>query len=149
MLRGAFAADAGALIELVYGTLAGEALREAMLGEDAYVVTHEVAVAELRYVLCRAIGREDSKARVGKLLVSGYLRVEGVAGLVEAAADYKCERAISLPDCFTLSLAKDRSLEALFASRERELTEEMEKRPFDVEIRFLEDHELDRSERRP
>ncbi len=144
MLRGAFAADAGVLIELVYGTPAGEALREAMLGEDAYVITHDVAMAELRYVLCRAMGREDSRARVEKLLASGYLRVEGIAGLVEAAADYKCERAISLPDCFTLSLGKNRSLEALFAARERELVEEMERRPFDVEIRFLEDHEPDR-----
>ena len=62
------------------------------------------------------------------------------------AADYKCEWSISLPNCFTLSLGKNRSLKALFAARERELTEEMERRPFDIEIRFLEDHELSRPE---
>ena len=65
-----------------------------------------------------------------------------------ATADFECERAISLPDCFTLSLGKNRSLEALFAARERELAEEMERRPFDVEIRFLEEREPDRPERR-
>lgn len=119
----------------------GEVLREAMLGEDVEVVTHGVAVAELRYVLCRLMGREGSRSRVDKLLASGYLLVEDIAGLVEAAADYKCERAISLPDCFTLSLGRSRSLKVLFAAREGELVEEMERSPLDVEIHFLEDYE--------
>ena len=66
-----------------------------------------------------------------------------------ATANYKCERAISLPDCFILSLGKNKSLKALFAARERELAEEMMRRPFDVEIRFLENHESNRPERRP
>jgi len=144
--RGAFAADAGALIELVYGTPMGEALRDAMLGEDADVVTHEIAITELRYVLCRIMGKEESRARVEKLLASGYIFVEDITGLVEAAADYKCERAISLPDCFTLSLGKNRSLKVLFATRERELAKEMDRRPFDVEIQFLEDFRLTRLE---
>ena len=146
MQRGAFAADAGALIELVYGTPMGEALRDAMLGEDADVVTHEIAITELRYVLCRIMGKEESRARVEKLLASGYIFVEDITGLVEAAADYKCERAISLPDCFTLSLGKNRSLKVLFATRERELAKEMDRRPFDVEIQFLEDFRLTRLE---
>lgn len=66
------------------------------------------------------------------------------------AADYGCERAIFPPDCFTLSLGKGRSLKAFFAARERELAEEMEGRPFEVEIRFLEDrdHERPREQRK-
>jgi hypothetical protein len=103
-------------------------------------VTHEVALTELRYILCRGLGRAEADARVEKLLSSGYLMVEETSRLVAGAADYKCERAVSLPDCFTLSLGRHLSVPALFAGRERELLAEMERRAFDVEIQFLEDY---------
>ena len=128
------------MIELVYGTPGGKRLRDAMLNEDVDANTHELAIVELRYILCRNIGEEKAKARVKKLIASGYLLVEDISELIETAADYKCERAISLPDCFTLSLGKKRSMPALFACREIELTTEMERRPFDLEILFLEDY---------
>lgn len=139
-LKGAYATDTSTLIELVYGTPVGEKLRDAMLDEAIEVITHELAITELRYVLCRKIGKEKGKARVEKLLASGYLLVEDISELIETAADYKCERAISLPDCFTLSLGKERSLQVLFAGREKELAAEMESKPFNVEILFLEDY---------
>jgi len=139
-LRGAYALDTSTLIELVYGTIIGKRLRDAILDEAIDVITHELAIAELRYILCRNIGKEKAKARVEKLLASGYLLVEDISELIETAADYKCERAISLPDCFTLSLGKEGSLPVLFAGRERELAAEMERRPFDLEILFLEDY---------
>ena len=115
-------------------------MRDAMLEETVYANTHELAIAELRYILCRDIGKEKAKTRVEKLLASGYLLVEDLSELIETAADYKCKRAISLPDCFTLSLGKKRSMPILFAERERELTAEMERRPFNLEILFLEDY---------
>jgi len=137
--KGAYATDASTLIELVHGTPMGERLRDAMLDETIETITHELAIAELRYILCRKMGKEKAKVRVEKLLASGYLVVEDVSELIETAADYKCEREISLPDCFTLSLGKERSLPVLFAWRERELTAEMERKPFDLDILFLED----------
>ena len=138
-LKGAYATDTGTLIELVYGTPLGERLRDAILDETIETVTHELAIAELRYILCRGIGNEKAKTRVEKLLASGYIVVEDISELIETAADYKCERAISLPDCFTISLGKERSMPVLFAGREKELTEEMERKPFDLEILFLEE----------
>lgn len=45
---------------------------------------------------------------------------------------------ISLPDCFTLSLGKKRKTPALFSRRERELEEEIERKPVRVDIQFLE-----------
>jgi len=137
--KGAYATDTSTLIELVYGTPMGERLLDAMLDETIETITHELAIAELRYILCRNMGKEKAKARVEKLLASGYLMVEDISELIETAADYKCERAISLPDCFTLSLGKEGSLPVLFAGRERELTAEMERKPFDLDILFLED----------
>ncbi len=50
---------------------------------------------------------------------------------------------VSLPDCFTLSLAKRLSVPYLFAGRERELLAETERKAFDVEIAYLEDYVTD------
>ena len=66
--------------------------------------------------------------------------MEDVSVLIASAADIKCERALSLPDCFTLSLARRLSVPCLFAGRERELQAETERRAFEVEIAYLEDY---------
>ena len=99
-----------------------------------------MAITELRYILCRGLGRREAEVKVEKLLASGYLLVEDVSVLIASAADIKCERALSLPDCFTLSLGSRLSVPCLFAGRERELLAEMERRAFDVEIEYLEDY---------
>ena len=72
-LEGVFAADAGVLIDLVYGTEKGVALREALLSDSVALITHELALVELRYILCRRLGRKEAWARADKLLASGYL----------------------------------------------------------------------------
>lgn len=63
------------------------------------------------------MGKEESKASVEKLHASGYLLIEDISDLIETAADYKCERAISLPDYFTLFLGRRGSLPVPFAER--------------------------------
>ena len=70
---------------------------------EAY--TTELAITELRYVLCRKLGWQQSKERVNNLLASGYFKVEDTSQLINEAAKIKCQRAISLPDCFILALA--------------------------------------------
>jgi predicted nucleic acid-binding protein len=99
----------------------------------------EVAVAELMYVICRKHGWAVSKKRVDDMLKSGYFHVEDFSFLVEDAARLKCERALSLADCFCLALASRSKCRALFVRREGDLLREMRKKPFDVEIVFLED----------
>jgi len=138
-LKGVYATDTGALIELVYGTPHGRRLLDSVLDETTELVTHELAITELRYILCRRLGREHSDERVRKLIESGYIRVEDVSGLIIAASAYKCNRRISLPDCFTLSLGKEREMPVLFATKEKEIAAEMEKEPFNLDILFLED----------
>ena len=51
----------------------------------------------------------------------------------------KCERALSLADCFCLALARKLECNAIFAKREAELVKETRKKPFDTEVLFLED----------
>jgi len=139
-LNGKLALDTSVLIELVYSTSGGSKLRENLKQGLAEAFTTELNIAELRYVLCRNLGLKESNARVEKLLASGYIIVEDLSALIIEASELKCQRAISLADCFCLALAQKISSKALFARREKDLVNEMKKQPFEAEIMFLEDH---------
>ena len=140
-LKGRLAVDSSALIELVYCEVPGQYFKKALESEVVEAWTSEIAIAELRYVLCRKLGWQESSERVNKLLASGYLKVEDTLALINEACKKKCRRAISLPDCFTLALAQKIEGNALFARKEYDLTKEMQRKPFKVTILFLEDQE--------
>lgn len=127
------------MIELIYCDEPGQKLKKALENDLVEAWTTEVAVAELRYVLCRKLGWHQSTERVNKLLASGYIKVEDTLKLINQASKTKCRRAISLPDCFTLALAHQMAGNALFARKEKDLTDEMQKEPFEVNILFLEE----------
>ena len=139
-LNGKLALDTSVLIELVYSTSGGSKLRENLKQGLAEAFTTELNIAELRYVLCRNLGLKESNARVEKLLASGYIIVEDLSALIIEASELKCQRAISMADCFCLALAQKTASKALFARREKDLVNEMKKQPFEAEIIFLEDH---------
>jgi predicted nucleic acid-binding protein len=138
-LKGKLAVDTSALIELIYCDAPGQKLKKALESDLVEAWTTELAVAELRYVLCRKLGWHQSTERVNKLLASGYIKVEDTLKLINQASKTKCRRDISLPDCFTLALAHQMAGNALFARKEQDLTDEMQKEPFEVNILFLED----------
>jgi predicted nucleic acid-binding protein len=140
-LKGKLAIDTSALIELVYCDASGQKLKEALKSDLVEAWTTELAIAELRYILCRKLGWRESSEKVNKLLASGYIKVEDTLKLINEASKIKCRRAISLPDCFTLALAHEITGNALFARKEQDLTAEMQRKPFDVRILFLEDEE--------
>jgi len=54
------------------------------------------------------------------------------------AAEIKCERALALGDCYTLANAKVTASIALFAFREEDLDREIKRKPFDVDVEFVE-----------
>jgi len=138
-LEGSFAADAGILIELVFGSQRGKWLKEQVISQTIQLVTHEIAITELGYILCRILGLEQAQSRVSYLLSSGYLDVQEISSLLKETSTIKCKRKISLPDCFTLALAEHMKIPALFSSREAEVMKEVEKDPFNIEIKYLED----------
>jgi len=140
-LKGKLAIDTSALIELVYCDAPGQKLKEALKSDLVEAWATELAIAELRYILCRKLGWRESSEKVNKLLASGYIKVEDTLKLINEASKIKCRRAISLPDCFTLALAHEITGNALFARKEQDLTAEMQRKPFDVRILFLEDEE--------
>jgi predicted nucleic acid-binding protein len=127
------------LIELIYYDAPGQKLKKALESDFVEAWTTELAVTELRYVLCRKLGWPQSTERVNNLIASGYIKVEDTLKLINQAAKTKCRRAISLPDCFTIALAHYIKGEALFARKEQDLTAEMQKEPFEVNILFLEE----------
>jgi predicted nucleic acid-binding protein len=131
--------DSSALLELIYSTPLGLRLKEKLRGEEIQAHTTVLNLAEVRYVLCRRIGREEARVRVGSLLESGYLYLHEDSEVAEEAAELKCYRRLSLPDCFTIALAERISAPALFARREQELAREISTEPFDVPILFLEE----------
>lgn len=137
-LKGKLAIDTSALIELIYCDESGKKLKEALKRDSVEAWTTELAITELRYVLCRKLGWNESNGRVNKLLSSGYIKIKETPRLINEAAKLKCMRAISLPDCFTLSLAVEIGGSAVFARKEQDLVAEMRKTLFEVPIVFLE-----------
>jgi len=140
-LKGKLAIDTSALIELIYCEAPGQKLKKALENDLVEAWTTELAIAELKYVLCRKLGWRESSERVNKLLASGYFKVEDTLTLINEASQLKCKRAISLPDCFTLALAHKIVGNALFARNEQDLTTEIQRKPFEVKIFFLDDPE--------
>jgi predicted nucleic acid-binding protein len=140
-LRGNTALDAGALIEYLTGTALGRVLREYFdhmeANETAYTST--LTVAETFYVLCRRDGLESAHQKLTQMIASNMIQPIGSIEMTLEMGKLKCERAISLPDCSCLAAAKETRARAVFALREAELTREMKRKPFDVDIIFLED----------
>lgn len=131
--------DTGVFIEFLAGTRLGASIREPLKSGSIRASTTELNIAELRYILCRRVGRRSSSEIIGKLVRSGYFRVFPVSELVEYASEIKCERALSLVDCFTIALGEKLDVNVAFARHERELDEEANRRPFKAKLIFLED----------
>jgi predicted nucleic acid-binding protein len=133
-----FSLDSGVLIEMLLGTPAGRTFLEPLLLSAITANTCHFNLSEAEYILCRILGRTQARSKVDNLVRSNYINLTDVAKLYANAAEIKCERALALGDCYTIANAEVTSSTALFAFQEEELKREMEKKPFDVEIRFIE-----------
>ena len=138
-LTGNIVLDTTPLLELIYSTIGGIKLKEALKAERLQANITEVTLTELRYILCRKLGLNETRKRIKTLLESGYLSVHETSKLIEAAAEYKYKRALSLADCFAISLAKAIDAPILFSKKEDDLVKEMSRETFDVKIFFLEE----------
>ncbi len=95
------------------------------------------AIAEAYYILCRRRGHPYAEHAVFAFLEGMFTEVVSSEELDQAAGRYKCERSISLADCYVLAAAKLQNASALFAEPETDLTREIKSRSFDVDILFL------------
>lgn len=131
--------DTSVIVEIIGGTVLGRTVLKFLLEHDVVAFVSEIHVAELKYVICRKQGLEKARKVVEKLLESGYVRVIPVSGFIERAARIKCERAVSLVDAFTIALGEELGLTVVFASLERELKRELERKPFETKVVSIEE----------
>jgi hypothetical protein len=96
-------------------------------------------VAELFYILCRRKGEMFAKEAVDALLGKRYVYVVSSTELDVEAGRYKCERSVSLADCYVFGVARLLDATAVFAKREEDVTNEVWERDFGAELLFLED----------
>ncbi len=134
---------------MMLGTPLGEVVRDALLSDSPEMHTSEVNLAEAGYVLCRKLGEDKAASKLDKLRNSNYILIADMEAVSRLAAKIKCTHSVSLVDCFTLATAKITGSKALFVRREADLEREMKKRPFEVELIFLEEmNKRNRSEKR-
>ena len=138
-LSGTYALDTSVLIEMLAASSLGRYVMDGLLTYSAEVYTSEVNLAEAEYVLCRKLGSAGSKSKVDNLRKSNYVNVADTEQVSRLAAQIKCERSLSLADCYSIAVAKANASKALFAFRERELTREIGRNPAGIPVVFLED----------
>lgn len=139
-LKGDMAFDGSTIIELIYSTPFAKDAQEAIKTKVLKPFATEISIAEAKYILCRKLGGKEASSRLNDLLESNAFKVEEITREIsDLAGGYKCERSISLADCFALALGKSKAIPVVFARMEKEIEKEMKSNPFDVNILFLED----------
>jgi len=121
------------------GTKLGQKVKEYFetLRPDEKIFCSLYSISEIFYVLCRTRSSQYAAEKVGVLSSSGVIEISNAKEMAMEAGRLKCERAISIADCSCIATAKTTGSQAVFARREKDLTNEMRRRPFDVRILFL------------
>jgi predicted nucleic acid-binding protein len=131
--------DSGVVLAYLLGEDLGKIARDEILSRERRVYCSRVAVSELFYILCKRREERFARDATEALLKSGRLSVVSWDEVDMEAGAYKCARSVSLADCYVLAVAKVFNAAAVFAKREDDLDREADKKPFDVEMVFLED----------
>jgi len=133
--------DSGVILAYFLGETLGELVKSQILtAKDRRILCNRLCLSELYYVLCRREGVEFARNATNTFLKGQFASVVASDELDLAAGRFKCERAISLADCYVLGLAKLENATALFGRKESELEKEMKKKAFEVPVHFLEDY---------
>lgn len=77
--------------------------------------------------------------KISDMLKSQVLEICKSIELALETGKIKCERAISIADCSCIATGKLTNAKAVFATKEDEVIKEIERKPFDIEIIFLEE----------
>jgi len=130
--------DGGAVIELL---LSGDDsdIYQNIVDEKITPLATSLAIIEAEYILCRKIGKESAFEKIDNLLDSNFFDVIPINDFQRDISILKCFNPIALPDCATIALAVKNQIPALFAKKESELLKQLDKKPFDINIYFLED----------
>jgi len=142
LLNDIFALDGGILIGLALGEKEFNSLKDHLIKEEVIGLTHELALTELLYIICRKATLNIALEKLRYLKLSRFIEIIPTSELIEEASQIKCRRSIALPDCFTLALAKIYNGTAIFTKLEKEIKREIEREAFKVDIVFLLDRKM-------
>ena len=132
--------DSGVVLAYYLGEKIGEIVRKEILESASRTVYHNrLCVSELFYVLCRRRGQRIAVDYTRAFLDSGHSLLRDSDEIDITAGACKCVRAISLADSYVIATAICHHASAVFARHERDLDSEIKRKPFDVEVVFLED----------
>ncbi len=138
------ACDGGVLIEILEGGPQSLLVQEILAGRVEPLATI-LALTEAQYILCRKIGPVKANRKLQDLVDSNYYEIWQLNSLRNDASVLKCQRALSLPDCFIIALAMKNSIPAIFATREKVLDRELHKQPFPISVYFLDEVDLNKA----
>ncbi len=132
--------DSGVVLAYFLGERIGTVVRTEIFGSEGKSIYHNrLCIAELFYVLCRRRGEKVATDYTRAYLNAEYSTLADSEVIDMTAGSYKCQRAISLADCYVIAAARVQQASALFARREKDLDKEIKRKPFDVPILFAED----------
>lgn len=136
-LEGALTLDSSVLVEMLDGSETGSEVSRLLEQGRFSAHTSYVNLAEAGYVLCRRIGHERAIASVRALIASSVLAIEENADIHIFVTRLKCERAISLADCYTLAVSEMTETRPVFAKKEKDLDLEMSRKALRFQPLFL------------
>ncbi len=129
--------DGSVLIGLALGEKQFNELKEAIIQGLVHPITHELAIIEMLYILCRRKSMELARRKYEFLKSSGFIEIIPTTELIEDVGMVKCKRRLAIADCFTISLAIKLDAVAVFAKLEKELKLELTKEPFQCDFFFI------------
>ncbi|MHA1491883.1 MAG: PIN domain-containing protein [Promethearchaeota archaeon] len=137
-IEDSIAIDTSVLIEFFEETELGKLFQKKVIEDEKIkkFFISPIVHTEILYIFCRKLGFEKAKEIINDFLQPFDVYKESL--LREGAANFKCQYAISIADCYSLSLAITLRI-PLYMKREAEIDEAMKKYDIPVEIKFIDD----------
>ena len=130
--------DTGTLMELLGNTAMGVKFKEQVLEDtnlqDFYL--SPITVAELLYLLGRKLGFPKAQQTIGDF-IKPFIICDEKELRIEAAR-LKMDHAISLADCYSLSIGVVKTI-PVYMKRESEMDELLQNVNLPIDIRFIDD----------
>jgi len=146
VFEGTLALDGGILIGLALNEENFDVLENLLYRGEIILLTHELAITEMFYIICRRASINIAIEKLNYLKYSGFIAIIQIEELIKKAAEIKCKRRLALPDCFTLALAEDYNGKAVSVKAEKEILEELKRETFNVDPIFIHDRKIIKKE---
>jgi predicted nucleic acid-binding protein len=125
--------DTGILIEYLTGSILGQEIDTLIVSnpEVESIIITDLTITELYYINCRLRSTSDSKILLNDMIKA--FTISDTKDLRMIAGDIKCDRKISLADCYSIAAAEFHQIPVIF-KYERELEREIKKRKFSINL---------------